>query len=83
MGRGAASSSARVAAIGFLVVPTWITSDAPDENLSEPKPGQPLAVLPEKSRRRYTGPWGDKVDARMHLDAWRRILDKEGADYAT
>ena len=45
--------------------------------------GRALAVLPEKSRRRYTGPWGDRVDARMHLDAWRRILDKEGSDYAT
>jgi ribulose-5-phosphate 4-epimerase/fuculose-1-phosphate aldolase len=45
--------------------------------------GRPLAVLPEKSRRRYNGPWGEQVDARMHLDAWRRILDKEGSDYAT
>ena len=45
--------------------------------------GRPLAVLPETSRRRYNGPWGEKVDARMHLDAWRRILDKEGSDYAT
>ena len=31
----------------------------------------------------WTGPWGDKIDARMHLDAWRRILDREEADYAT
>lgn len=45
--------------------------------------GQPLARLPEKSRRRYNGPWGDRMDARLHLDAWRRILDKEGSDYAT
>ena len=45
--------------------------------------GQPLRRLPEKLRRRYNGPWGAKVDARMHLDSWRRILDKEGDDYAT
>jgi ribulose-5-phosphate 4-epimerase/fuculose-1-phosphate aldolase len=42
--------------------------------------GQPLRRLPEKLRRGYTGPWGKKVDARMHLDSWRRILDKEGDD---
>jgi ribulose-5-phosphate 4-epimerase/fuculose-1-phosphate aldolase len=45
--------------------------------------GQPLRRLPERLRRRWNGPWGDKVDARMHLDSWRRILDKEGDDYAT
>jgi ribulose-5-phosphate 4-epimerase/fuculose-1-phosphate aldolase len=45
--------------------------------------GQPLRRLPEKLRRGYTGPWGGKVDSRMHLDSWRRILDKEGDDYAS
>lgn len=45
--------------------------------------GQPLRRLPENSRYRYNGRWGDRIDARMHLDAWRRILDKEGSDYAT
>lgn len=45
--------------------------------------GQPLRRLPEKLRRRHLGRWGDKMDARMHLDSWRRILDKEGDDYAT
>jgi len=45
--------------------------------------GQKLRSLPEKSRHNYRGRWGDRVDARMHLDAWRRILDKEGSDYAT
>ncbi len=45
--------------------------------------GQPLRRLPERMRRRYNGPWGDKVDARMHLNSWRRILDKEGDDYAS
>jgi ribulose-5-phosphate 4-epimerase/fuculose-1-phosphate aldolase len=45
--------------------------------------GQPLRRLPENLRRRYNGPWGDKVDARMHLDAWRRILDREDPDYKT
>jgi hypothetical protein len=45
--------------------------------------GLPLRELPQKYRRNYTGPWGEKVDARMHLDAWRRILDREEPDYAT
>lgn len=45
--------------------------------------GQPLRRLPERLRRRYNGAWGDKVDARMHLESWRRILDKEGSDYAS
>ncbi len=43
--------------------------------------GQPLRRLPDRLRRRYNGPWGDRVDARMHLDAWRRILDREEPDY--
>jgi ribulose-5-phosphate 4-epimerase/fuculose-1-phosphate aldolase len=45
--------------------------------------GKKLRRLPEESHHRYAGAWGDKIDARMHLDAWRRILDKEGSDYAT
>jgi ribulose-5-phosphate 4-epimerase/fuculose-1-phosphate aldolase len=43
--------------------------------------GQPLHRLPEGLRRRHHGPWGDKVDARLHLDAWRRILDREEPSY--
>ena len=45
--------------------------------------GQKLRQLPETSRRHYNGPWGDKIDARLHLDAWRRILDREEPDYAS
>jgi hypothetical protein len=45
--------------------------------------GQKLRYLPESSLRRWTGPWGEKIDARMHLDAWRRVLDREEADYAS
>jgi ribulose-5-phosphate 4-epimerase/fuculose-1-phosphate aldolase len=45
--------------------------------------GLPLRELPQKYRRNYTGPWGERVDARMHLDAWRRILDREEPDYKT
>jgi len=43
--------------------------------------GLPLRSLPDSMRRRYTGPWGDRVDSRMHLDAWRRVLDREEPDY--
>jgi ribulose-5-phosphate 4-epimerase/fuculose-1-phosphate aldolase len=45
--------------------------------------GQKLRQLPDRLRRGYNGPWGGRADARMHLDAWRRILDKEEPDYAT
>ncbi len=45
--------------------------------------GQKLRTLPEHARRRWNGPWGEKLDARLHLDAWRRLLDKEEPDYAS
>ena len=45
--------------------------------------GAKLRTLPEKYRRRHTGPWGERYDARMHLDAWRRVLDREEPDYRT
>jgi ribulose-5-phosphate 4-epimerase/fuculose-1-phosphate aldolase len=45
--------------------------------------GQALRRLPEDQRRRWTGPWGERVDARLHLDAWRRVLDREEPEYAT
>ena len=45
--------------------------------------GQKLRTLPDAMRRRWNGPWGEKVDARLHLDAWRRVLDREEPDYAT
>ncbi len=45
--------------------------------------GQKLRLLPEKNRRHLTGPRSGHADARMHLDAWRRILDKQEPDYAT
>jgi len=44
--------------------------------------GQRLRRLPDRLRRHHNGPWGDRYDARLHLDAWRRILDKEAPDYA-
>jgi ribulose-5-phosphate 4-epimerase/fuculose-1-phosphate aldolase len=44
--------------------------------------GRSLRALPEEHRRRFHGRWGEKVDARLHLDAWRRILDREEPDYA-
>ena len=45
--------------------------------------GLPLRGLPEHERRRWDGPWGERMDARLHLDAWRRVLDREEPDYAT
>jgi ribulose-5-phosphate 4-epimerase/fuculose-1-phosphate aldolase len=45
--------------------------------------GQKLRQLPQRLRRNYKGPWSGRADAAMHLAAWRRILDKEGSDYAS
>jgi ribulose-5-phosphate 4-epimerase/fuculose-1-phosphate aldolase len=45
--------------------------------------GRQLRVLPEPGQRNWHGPWSEKVDARLHLDAWRRILDREEPEYAT
>ncbi len=45
--------------------------------------GRTMRALPESERRDWHGPWSEKVDARLHLDAWRRILDREEPDYAT
>jgi hypothetical protein len=45
--------------------------------------GMTLRRLPDRARRRWNGPWGAKLDARLHLDAWRRVLDREEPDYAS
>jgi ribulose-5-phosphate 4-epimerase/fuculose-1-phosphate aldolase len=45
--------------------------------------GEKLRALPELQKRRHAGPWGDVFDARLHLNAWRRILDREEPDYKT
>jgi ribulose-5-phosphate 4-epimerase/fuculose-1-phosphate aldolase len=44
--------------------------------------GHKLRTLPAEHRRGFNGPWGEKIDARLHLDAWRRVLDREEPDYA-
>jgi ribulose-5-phosphate 4-epimerase/fuculose-1-phosphate aldolase len=44
--------------------------------------GRALRALPDEHRRRWSGTWGDKIDARLHLDAWRRVLGREEPDYA-
>ena len=43
--------------------------------------GRLLRELPERGRRHWHGAWGEKLDARLHLAAWRRVLDKEEPDY--
>lgn len=45
--------------------------------------GRALRTLPEGERRRWAGPWGERMDARLHLAAWRRVLDREEPEYAT
>jgi ribulose-5-phosphate 4-epimerase/fuculose-1-phosphate aldolase len=45
--------------------------------------GRELYTQPDDLRYNYNGPWGDRVDARLHLDAWRRLLDREEPDYAS
>jgi len=44
--------------------------------------GLRLRRLPEAGRRRWHGAWGERLDARLHLDAWRRVLDREEPEYA-
>ena len=44
--------------------------------------GLPLHKLPDSARRHHAAPFGERFDSRLHLDAWRRILDREEADYA-
>jgi ribulose-5-phosphate 4-epimerase/fuculose-1-phosphate aldolase len=44
--------------------------------------GQKLRAQPAELQWGYKGRWGDKLDARLYLDAWRRILDREEPDYA-
>jgi ribulose-5-phosphate 4-epimerase/fuculose-1-phosphate aldolase len=44
--------------------------------------GLPLIRFPETARKRYSGPIGERWDSRLHLDAWRRILDRDEPDYA-
>ena len=45
--------------------------------------GRKMRALPHAERRNWHGTWGEKIDARLHLDAWRRVLDKEEPDYAS
>jgi ribulose-5-phosphate 4-epimerase/fuculose-1-phosphate aldolase len=45
--------------------------------------GRKLRTFPDHMRRRFHGPIGERWDSRLHLDAWRRILDKEEPDYAS
>jgi ribulose-5-phosphate 4-epimerase/fuculose-1-phosphate aldolase len=45
--------------------------------------GRAMRALPDHHRRNFHGTWGEKIDARLHLDAWRRVLDREEPDYAT
>ncbi len=45
--------------------------------------GRAMHTLPERLRRNHLGPWGEKIDARLHLNAWRRVLDREEPDYRT
>lgn len=44
--------------------------------------GLPLHRLPDSARRHHTDAFGQRYDSRLHLDAWRRVLDREEPDYA-
>ncbi|MCK6450154.1 MAG: class II aldolase/adducin family protein [Alphaproteobacteria bacterium] len=45
--------------------------------------GGTLRRQPDALRRRHQGAFGEYYDSRLHLDAWRRILDREEPDYAS
>ena len=44
--------------------------------------GRTLHALPDNLRRNHTDAFGERYDSRLHLDAWRRVLDREEPDYA-
>lgn len=44
--------------------------------------GRPLREMKREHRMNHKGAWSDYFDARLHLDAWRRILDRDEPDYA-
>lgn len=44
--------------------------------------GGRLRELNPQFRMQHRGPWSDYFDARLHLDSWRRRLDREEPDYA-
>ena len=44
--------------------------------------GRTLRPLSPDTRRGHRGAWGEVMDSRLHLDAWRRVLDREEPDYA-
>lgn len=43
--------------------------------------GLPLWEQPEHLRWNHRGIWSEKLDARLFLDAWRKILDRDEPDY--
>ena len=45
--------------------------------------GGTLRRQPDRLRSGFRGAWGERYDARLHLDAWRRVLDREEPDYAS
>lgn len=62
---------------------TYMTERTCMYQMTAMQTGLRLHALPQQLRRKHNGPWGDKMDARLHLDAWRRILNKEEPDYAS
>jgi ribulose-5-phosphate 4-epimerase/fuculose-1-phosphate aldolase len=43
--------------------------------------GMKLRQQPDHLRWNHRSTWSDKIDSRLFLDAWRRVLDKEEPDY--
>jgi len=60
-----------------------VVESACEYQLKAMSTGMKLRQQPDNLRWNYRGRWGDKLDARLYLDAWRRMLDKEEPDYAT
>lgn len=45
--------------------------------------GRPLRSMNPQLRMQHRGPWSDHFDSRLHLDSWRRRLDRHDPDYAS
>lgn len=59
-----------------------VVEGACENQLKAMSTGHPLRQQPEKLRWNMKSRFGEILDSRLYLDAWRRILNREEADYA-
>ena len=60
-----------------------VIENAAEVQLRAMATGLPLRHQPDSLRWHHGGVWSEKLDGRLVLDAWRRMLDREEPDYAS